>query len=43
LIARGKLRSEQVTTSIAPFDDAPRALREHCLAGATKTVLVHGA
>jgi alcohol dehydrogenase len=43
LIARGKLRPEQVTTSIAPFDDAPRALREHCLAGATKTVLVRGA
>jgi alcohol dehydrogenase len=43
LIARGKLRPERVITSIAPFDDAPRALREHCLAGATKTVLVRGA
>jgi alcohol dehydrogenase len=43
LIAQGKLRPEQVTTSIAPFDDAPHALREHCLAGATKTVLVRGA
>ena len=40
LIARGKLRPERVTTSTAPFDEAPRALREHCLAGATKTVLV---
>ncbi len=43
LIVSGKLRPEQVTTNIAPFDEAPRALREHCLAGMTKTVLLRGA
>ncbi len=40
LIADGRLRPELVTTNVAPLDDAPRALREHCLCGATKTVLM---
>ncbi len=43
LIARGKLRPERVITTVAPFDDGPQALREHCLGGATKTVLVREA
>ncbi len=39
LIADGRLRPELVNTNIAPLDDAPRALREHCLHGGVKTVL----
>jgi len=40
LMADGRLRAELVTTNVAPLDDAPRALREHCLCGGTKTVLM---
>jgi alcohol dehydrogenase len=39
LMAEGRLRPELVTTNVAPLDDAPRALREHCLHGGVKTVL----
>jgi alcohol dehydrogenase len=39
LMADGRLRPELVTTNVAPLDDAPRALRQHCLCGGTKTVL----
>jgi alcohol dehydrogenase len=39
LIAAGTLRPQEVTTQVAPLDDAPAALREHCRAGAIKTVL----
>ncbi len=39
LMADGRLRPELVTTNVAPLDDAPRALREHCLCGGVKTVL----
>ena len=38
LMADGRLRPELVTTNVAPLDDAPRALLEHCLRG-VKTVL----
>jgi hypothetical protein len=34
------LRPELVTTHIAPLDDAPAALHEHCLGGGVKTVLM---
>jgi alcohol dehydrogenase len=40
LMADGRLRPELVTTNVAPLDDAPRALREHCLCGGVKTVLM---
>ncbi|HXB66216.1 MAG TPA: alcohol dehydrogenase catalytic domain-containing protein [Solirubrobacteraceae bacterium] len=39
LMRDGRLRPELVTTAVAPLDDAPRALREHCLGGGVKTVL----
>lgn len=39
LVAAGKLRPAEVTTNIASLDAAPRALREHVLGEATKTVL----
>jgi alcohol dehydrogenase len=39
LMASGKLRPELVTTNVASFDDAPKALREHCNAEAIKTIL----
>ena len=39
LIASGKLEPQRVTTLVASIDDAPAALREHCGAGAIKTVL----
>jgi alcohol dehydrogenase len=39
LLAAGTLRPQDVTTQVAPFDDAPAALREHCRSGAIKTVL----
>jgi hypothetical protein len=35
----GGLRPEQVTTHVAPLDDAPRAIKSHVLGEATKTVL----
>lgn len=40
LIASGALRPESVTTSVASFDDAPTALREHCRDDALKTILL---
>jgi alcohol dehydrogenase len=40
LVARGRLHPEQVTTTVASFEDAPEALRAHLLGGDTKTVLV---
>jgi alcohol dehydrogenase len=40
LMRDGRLRPELVTTHIAPLDDAPAALREHCLGGGVKTVLM---
>jgi alcohol dehydrogenase len=40
LVSAGKLRPAEVTTTVASLDDAPRALREHALGQATKTVLV---
>jgi alcohol dehydrogenase len=39
LIADGKLRPEQVTTVVAPMDDAATALNEHLRGGSTKTVV----
>lgn len=43
LVAAGKIRPAEVTTTVASFDDAPRALREHVTGEATKTVLVESA
>jgi len=40
LVAARRLAPERVTTHVADLDDAPRALREHVVGGATKTVLV---
>jgi alcohol dehydrogenase len=40
LVAAGRLRPEQVTTSVGDLDDAPRALSAHARGNATKTVLV---
>jgi alcohol dehydrogenase len=40
LVAAGKVRPAEVTTNLADLDDAPRALREHVLGEATKTVLL---
>jgi threonine dehydrogenase-like Zn-dependent dehydrogenase len=39
LMRGGALRPEQVTTHVAPLDDAPRAIKSHVLGEATKTVL----
>jgi alcohol dehydrogenase len=40
LIADGRLRPGDVTTRLAPFEDAPTALRDHLTGTDTKTVLV---
>jgi alcohol dehydrogenase len=40
LMTDGRLDPSLVTTLIAPFDDAPAALREHIRGGSTKTILV---
>jgi alcohol dehydrogenase len=40
LMSDGRLRPELVTTALAPLDDAPNALREHCMGGGVKTVLM---
>jgi alcohol dehydrogenase len=40
LLAEGRLRPESVITDLGALDDAPRALRDHVLGDATKTVLV---
>jgi len=40
LMASGTFRPGSVVTTVAPLDEAPTVLREHVLAGATKTVLV---
>jgi alcohol dehydrogenase len=39
LVAEGRLHPERVTTEVADFDDAPRALAEHVRSDATKTIL----
>ena len=39
LVADGRLKPETVTTTVAPLDDAPRALTEHVRGDATKTIL----
>jgi alcohol dehydrogenase len=43
LVAAGKIRPAEVTTTVASFDDAPRALREHVTGEGTKTLLVESA
>jgi alcohol dehydrogenase len=43
LVTAGKLRPAEVTSTVASLDDAPRALREHAVGQATKTVLVEPA
>lgn len=40
LVAAGRIRPAEVTSAVAAFDEAPRALREHVVGEATKTVLV---
>jgi alcohol dehydrogenase len=40
LMRTGAFRPQDVVTAVAPFDQAPQRLREHVLAGATKTVLL---
>jgi alcohol dehydrogenase len=40
LVAAGRLHPEKVTTTVAPFDDAPDALAEYLRSQVTKTVLV---
>jgi alcohol dehydrogenase len=40
LLAEGRLRPESVISDLGALDDAPRALRDHVLGDATKTVLV---
>lgn len=40
LMADGSLQPELVTTTVAPYDEAPDALRRHLLTLDTKTVLV---
>ncbi|HEY3829753.1 MAG TPA: alcohol dehydrogenase catalytic domain-containing protein [Solirubrobacteraceae bacterium] len=42
LIAQGRLHPETLTTSLAPLDDAPSALREHFMGDGIKTVLTTG-
>jgi alcohol dehydrogenase len=39
LMRDGRLHPESVTTTVAPLDEAPQALREHFLGGGVKTVL----
>jgi alcohol dehydrogenase len=39
LMTSGALRPEEVTTTVAPIDEAPAALREHYVAGGVKTIL----
>jgi len=39
LMTRGRLRPEDVTTRVAPLDDAPRVLHEHIVGDGTKTIL----
>ena len=40
LMVAGSLRPGEVTTCLDGLDDAPRALREHALGAATKTILL---
>jgi alcohol dehydrogenase len=42
LIAAERLQPQLVTTHLGQLDDAPRALREHTLGEATKTILTEG-
>ena len=39
LMVAGRLRPEEVTTCLAPIDDAPEALRDHFVRGGTKTIV----
>jgi alcohol dehydrogenase len=39
LITHHGLRPQDVTTTVAPWDDAPAALRDHVLVGDTKTII----
>jgi alcohol dehydrogenase len=39
LVTRRGLRPQDVTTTVASWDDAPAALREHVLGDATKTIV----
>lgn len=39
LMATNQFHPEVVTTTVAAFDDAPAALREHCSSSALKTIL----
>jgi alcohol dehydrogenase len=39
LMTSGRFHPEAVTTTVAPLDDAPRALRQHYLTDSTKTIL----
>jgi threonine dehydrogenase-like Zn-dependent dehydrogenase len=39
LMAVGRLHPEEVTTNVAPLDDAPEALRGHVFGEDTKTIL----
>jgi alcohol dehydrogenase len=39
LVARGELRPQDVTTTVAAWEDAPAALREHVLGDVTKTIV----
>jgi alcohol dehydrogenase len=39
LMAAGQLHPEAVTTTVAPLDDAPSALRDHVRGDSTKTIL----
>lgn len=43
LVAAGRIHPEKVTTTLAAFQDAPDALREHLLSESVKTVLVRTA
>jgi alcohol dehydrogenase len=40
LVAAGRIRPDAVTTAFGRLDEAPRALREHVVGEATKTVLL---
>lgn len=40
LVAAGRIAPQRVTSTVAPFDEAPTVLRDHLLGADTKTVLV---
>jgi hypothetical protein len=39
-MTKARLAAEQVTTQLAPLDNAPRGLRRHAIGEDTKTILV---